>query len=426
MKMRTLFTLLAVVLVGAPAAATAQGYSFYGPPAPSDFSTDMGNLEIAEDTDGDTAGVPGLGIFARKPFKFTFSVRQGYDSNVFTTRTDPTESWYTNWAAGILYEFGGPRLKLRSSLGGGLTYYYTRPGDPVDFNGNFSLGATYLATPRLTLSIDTTTAYLSQPDISILGTTDRVDGDYLYSSTTVSAAYAWTEKFSTVAAYTFGTVYYLENNLNDTQGYITQTASISGRWLILPKTTGVLEYRVNPITYYKADLDSLGQFFLVGVDQIFNPRMRWSGRVGAEMRFNNNPVDGQSTYFGPYFESNFSWQFGRASNLAWTARYGTLPSGLTNVTQSQTLSNGLVATHQFTRRLSGNLGVNWNLNYYDQPDVIPDFYENIFQVSAGLNFAVNRFISLSAGYQYTIDVAPDAPEREYNRSVAFAGANFAF
>ncbi len=417
-------SLSATILLGISAQeshAQPRGFQFWGAPPPSDFGSNLGDEVVEEDTDG-----VDFGIFSRKPFRFTFSVREGWDSNVYTTRNNAQSSFYTNFAAGVSYDFGSPRLQLRSNLGGGLTYYYNRGDDPIDWNGIFSLGATYQATPRLTLTIDTSTAYLSQPDLSIIGGTNRIDGDYLYSNTYLAAAYQWSEKFSTVTSYRFGVFYYVENSLNDNQGRIEQTFAQSGRWLILPKTTGIVEYRLNPVTYFDADLDSLGNFFLIGVDQIFNPRLTWNARVGAELRFNNNPVDGDSTYLGPYMESNLTYQFGPASTVGWLMRYGTEASGINNVSQRQTFRTGLVVNHAFTRRLSANFSTNWLINYYDQQDVIPSFTENIVDFSLGLNFLVNRFVSLSAGYQYTIDIAPDAPEREYNRSVAFVGANFSF
>lgn len=422
----TIFVTVAGIclILSTPVEAQNRGFQFYGAPAPSDFSNSYGDAQIEESSSG-TGGVD-LGIFSRSPFRYTFSVREGWDSNVFTTRTNPQSSFYTNFAAGVSYDFGSPRFQLSSSLGGGLTYYYNRGDDPIDWNGALNLAMTYLATPRLTLTASTNTAYLSQPDLSIIGSTDREDGDYLYSNTFLSAAYQWTEKFSTVTSYRFGAFYYIENELNDTQGRIEQTVSQSAEWLILPKTTGVLEYRLNPVTYFEADLDSFGQFLLVGVNQIFNPRLTWNARAGAEMRFNNNPVDGTSTYIGPYMESNLAYQFGPASSINWLMRYGTEASGITDVTQRQTFRTGINVNHAFTKRISANFSANWLINYYDQQDVIPDFYENIVDFSLGVNFAVNRFMSLSAGYTYTIDIAPDNIEREYNRSIAFVGANFGF
>lgn len=393
--------------------------SFYGAP-PANLSAETGGSES-----GGGGGVD-LGIFSRKPFKMTLSVREGFDSNTNTTSSNPDSSWYTNFGAGINYSFGSPRLQLGANLGGGITYYYTRPGDKVDFNGSFALNALYRATPRLNLSIGTSTAYLSQPDVAIIGGPNRQSGDYLYSNTTISAAYQWTEIISTVTAYNFTALYYLENDLNQNQGNISQTLSQSINWLWKPKTTLVAEYRANAITYYSADLNSFGNYFLVGFDQIFNPKFIWNARLGLQVNFNNNPVDGTSTYVGPFMESTLRYQFAPASSLAWNMRYGTEQSGLYDVTQRQTFRTGLTLSHAITPRLTASLGLNYQCNYYDQADVIETFVENIVDVAVGLKYRVNRFVSLETGYQFTIDIAPAFTGREYNRSIAFAGANFTF
>jgi hypothetical protein len=397
--------------------------AFYQAPGPSDFSTDIGSRPVGESN----AGMNPLGFLAGSPLNFTAAVREGYDSNVFTTHTDPIGSFYTNAAAGVSYAFGGPRLQLSASLGGGTTYYYTRPGDKMDFNGQLALNAVYLLTPKLTLSFGTTTAYMSQPDTNIIGGTNRVNGDYIYSNTTLDAAYQWTEKLSTVTGYQFYTNRYIEQQLNDTQSFVSQTIHQSVRWLLLPKTTVLVEYRANPIYYPAgAGLNSFGNFALVGFDQIFNPRFKWTARLGVEQRFNENPVDGNSIYFGPYMESNLSYQFGPASTLSWNARYGTEPSGLTDVTQRQTFRTGLNVNHAFTSRISGNLGLNVEVDYFDQQGVINTFTQTIFDVTAGLNFKINRTVSLSAGYQFVSVYAPKNVVFEYTRNVAFGGVNFAF
>lgn len=417
--------------------------NFYGPPAPSDFSMGVGGNEtkpqeisrsaasseqITEGAGGEDveSGGTGLGIFARKPFLITAAVREGFDSNVFTTRTDPTSSFYTNMALGLRYDLGTPRLSLSANLGGGVTYYYSRPGEKFDYNALLGLTASYKVSPRFVLTLSTSTGYLSQPDLTIVGGTNRVDGDYFYTDTILSGRYQWTQKFSTVTSYNIRAFNYFEQSLNNTQGRIEQTASQSFHYLLLPKTTIVAEYRANAVTYYQADLNSFGNFGLLGFDQVFNPRTRWTLRAGVEQRFLHNPVDGDSTYIGPYGESNLSYQFGPASFLSWNARYGTEASGLTDVTQRQTFRTGLSVSHAFTQRINMVVASNWQVNYYEQQDVIPSFTETVLDVSATLGYKLNRFASLTAGYQYTVDIAPDAVEREYNRSIAFAGVNFTF
>ena len=390
--------------------------AFYGPPAPSDVVTDVVENQPSA----------GLGIFARKPFKTILAVREGFDSNVFQTKDNPRSSFYTNWAAGLNRKIGNPRLKLQTGLGGGLTYYYTRPGDKLDFDGLFDLRATYLATPRLTLSLDTSTAYLSQPDQTIVGGNNQQNGDYVYSTTTLSAAYRLTEMFSSVTSYNFSTIFYTRNAINDQLGYISQTLAQSLRWLWKPRTVLVAEYRLNLINYFSPGLDSLGNYFLVGFDQTLNPLFTWSIRGGFQINLNKNPVDGNSTYFGPYGQSILSCQLGPGSAVSWYLRYGTEASGLSDVNQRQTFRTGLFLVRAITARISADLAVDYQGNYYDQSGVISSFFENVFNIGPGLKFMINRLISLEAGYQFSATFAPDDTSREYTRNVVFMGVNAGF
>jgi len=409
MKLRSLFYCLAATLLSV--SAPAQDFSAGG--AGGGVSTGGGSES------GDA------GVFDRGRFRYSVSVREGFDDNLFTTRTNKDSSFYTNVAAGIAYDFGSPRLRLTANLGGGVTYYYTRPGDKVDYTGVIDLSATYLATERLSFEVSTATGYFSQPDLFIAGTSARRDGDYFYTNTSINGTYAWTERFSTTTGYNFTTYIYTEQALNDSQGRIDQTVSQSFNYLLWPKTTLVAEYRINPVTYFEADQDNLGQFFLLGFDHIFNPRSTWTLRAGAEQRFLNNATDGRSDYIGPFVSSSFIYQFGPASDATLLARYGTEGSGLNGVTIRETFRLGLTLRHAFTARITGQLGFAYLHNRYDQPNVIPDFDENIFEASVGLSYQVNRVWSLNAGYNFT-SVLSQEEVREYNRNIAFIGTTFDF
>ena len=210
--------------------------SFFMPPPPSDYAANIGDRPGAVGTgSGQGTNLNPIGMFEAAPFRYSFSLREGYDSNVFTTHTNPTSSFYTNFAAGLDYQFGGPRLQLTSSLGGGVTYYYTRPGKKYDFNGQYTLALVYLLTPRLTISGNLTIAYLSQPDTSLLGNTNRVNGDYFYTNANLEGSYQWSEKFSTVTGYSAYANYYIQQQLNDTQPFWSSTIKQSFHWLLLPR-----------------------------------------------------------------------------------------------------------------------------------------------------------------------------------------------
>ncbi|MFZ4588894.1 MAG: hypothetical protein ACOYNG_07920 [Terrimicrobiaceae bacterium] len=368
------------------------------------------------------------GIFEKSPYSFALSVREGYDDNLFTTATNRYGSFYTNLAGGIARKAGGGRFRLEADVNGGATWYYTRPGNKVDYTGQASLSGLWEAAPNLQISFYSLTAYLAQPDLTIAGGTNRQNGDYLYSANDIVAARTWTERFSTQTKYNFTPFVFVEQALNNSQGRIAQTLGQSFLWLVKPKTAGVLEYRANPVDYFTAPLDNFGQYFLLGVDQTFNPCFTVTGRAGAELRFynqdNNNP-----DYFGPYGELQGAYAYGKSSTALLNLRYGTEASGLNGAATRQTLRIGFSAVHGLTARLALTLGLNYQNNFYnefDKPVTNPDFYENIFEFSAGVNFNFSETAFLQIGYQRTVDMAPASEQLSYTRNVAYAGINLKF
>jgi hypothetical protein len=421
--------LLLTCLLSVSGFAQQSAQEFYGTPAPSDFPQEEGQaidsnaeaLEVARSS-------PSLGVFEKKPYSFAFAVREGYDDNLFTTETDRSESFYTNLAAGVEYKAENSRLQLTSALNGGVTYYYTRPGTKVDYTGAFNVQALYQLTPRCSLSLSTNTAYLAQPDLSIAGGTNRQNGDYIYSSTTVGAAYQWAEKFSTETKYNFTPFVYVESALNDSQGRIEQTLGQSFRWLILPKTTGVVEYRANPVTYFEAPLNNFGQFFLLGIDQVFNPKFKITSRGGIEYRTYDSDNDNPDST-APFAELNGTYQYQKFSNIGLNLRYGTEASGLNGAATRETFRIGVNIVQGLSPKLAFNLGFNYLNNHYNEFDkqtAESGFYENILEFAVGANFKVTKNTELQGGYTRTVDMAPSSQQLSYQRNVVFLGVNMNF
>lgn len=415
-----------------PILPAQQPNDFFEAPPPSDFPDQEGILmdELGMPIDDNAAALEvaeSMGQFEENPVSFSFAIREGYDDNLFTTETNRDGSMYTNFAAGMTYTAETSRMQLNLVANGGTTYYYTRPGNKFDFTGTLGLNAVYQLTPRLTLALSTNTSYLAQPDLAVAGTSARNNGDYIYSTNTISGTYQWSEKFSTQTKYNITPFIYVEQSLNDSQGRIEQTIDQSFNWLVLPTTTAVVEYRANPVTYYVANTDNFGQYFLLGVDQVFNPRFKVNARGGAELRFLNTTNYGSSTYFNGFGEVTGVYEYQKLSNIALTARYGTEPSGLNAITIRQTFRLGLNITQGITPKLSFQGGVNYLNNYYDRQDgSATDFFENILEFSIAANFKINRNLILQGGYTYTIDSAPSSEQLSYQRNVAFLGLNFNF
>jgi hypothetical protein len=423
---------LAIALVCSPLSIFAQQPSedFYGAPAPADFPQELGT-PVDDNAAALEAPAEKLseGLFEDKPFTFSFAIREGFDDNLFTTETDRSQSFYTNMAGGINYTAESSRLQLSAALNGGVTYYYTRPGNKFDYTGAINIQGSYKLSERLTLNFSTNTAYLAQPDLEVAGTSARNNGDYMFSSTTVAGAYQWSEKFSTDTKYNFTPFFYVEDSLNDSQGRIEQTVGQSFRWLVLPKSTAVLEYRVNPVNYYSAPLDNFGQFFLVGIDQVFSPKFKVNARGGAELRFYTSDNDNPD-YFGPYAEANGSYEYQKNSSIGLNLRYGTEASGLNGAATRDTFRIGFNVVQGITPKLSFQGGLNYQNNFYNQFDKqVPnsaDFYENVIEFSLGANFKITKNLILQGGYTYTVDTAPQSEQLSYQRNVAFLGLNMDF
>jgi hypothetical protein len=377
----------------------------------------------------------GEGVFSKSPFRYSFAVYEGYNSNVNTQPNNGVQSMYTEVAAGIGYEFGGSRLQLETSLGAALTYYYNNKN--LSYDGlfptvNFVLGANYEATPRLDLSFNTITTLQTQPNFTTSGGSDFYQGPYILSDTTLGAKYLWLPKLATETTYNPVLWYYLDPGAEATDfSRYEQTIGQQFIFLWKPQTSLVAEYRFNTRNYFYAkNYDSIGNYGLLGVDHVLNPRSTLTFRGGVEQRFMQNPDNvGTNDYFGPYGEFNFNYALNPDTTVAVQTRYGTTASNLTNYNQGQQLLFGLNLAHQLTRRIALSGFFNYQNNYYNQPDsvvngvnVAPDFYDNVFNTGINMSFQINRVWSLLAGYTFTTLVSTSSQEKDYNQNIVFIGA----
>ena len=143
----------------------------------------------------------------------SISVVGGYDDNVnasstggSTSSTGGSASLYTSENASLSYTFGTPRTQVSLTTGGGITYYFDRTG--YNPNAYLGLSLTHKPSRRMTLSLSVFASYQSQPDLSTnLGSNQQL-GSFVHSTDTISLAYSWMPRFSTVTSYTFGLLKY--------------------------------------------------------------------------------------------------------------------------------------------------------------------------------------------------------------------------
>lgn len=352
------------------------------------------------------------------PFRGAVTLRGGYDDNIFSASTDEEESYFTSIYGELNADLGSPRTQFTIGISGGATYYES--SDSWDYTATLKSEVTHRATSRLTLSARIYATYQVEPDFSILIGSERRNGQYFFGNSQFSAKYQWSPRFSTVSSYSLVGVFYEDDVSADASDRFEHYLSQEFRYLVRATTTLVAEYRFAVYDYTDNNInDGISNYFLVGVDQSFSPRLSASIRGGVEVRDN----DAQGTQTAPYGEATLAYSYGRFSNISWVNRYGFEQSGSIQGTERRTFRSGLRIKQGFTARLSAVLGLFYHNSQYDAPNF--DYSENLYDASAGLQFDVTRNVSLNAGYSYT-RLESDLALGDYDRNRVNIGATFSF
>ncbi len=368
----------------------------------------------------------GTGNFTRSPFRVSVSVREGYDDNVYTTSRNKIDSFYSGGNVTFNYKVGNERTQISLEAFGGLTYYYNRPfGRQLDDSLGFSLTASHQATPRLGLAANVYLTYQTEPDFATGFGVNRRSGNYFYTADKFSLSYRWTPRFSTVTSYTLGVVSYDDSAVAAYEDRFEHTFGNEFRYLILPTTSVIGEYRYQIVDYETAGRDSTTHFILAGVDQRFNPRFSASARGGAQLR----EIDGFSERTSPYGEATLNYALGERTSLSWSNRYGLDQPDVAGLASRTTFRSVVGGQYAFSPRFGANFS-----GFYEHDEneenvapfsFVPGFNEDIIDLGVGVRFEFNRFVAGLAGYNHT-EVLSDISLREYDRNRYYIGLNASF
>jgi hypothetical protein len=359
----------------------------------------------------------------------SLSVVGGYDDNVnasstggSTSSSGGSASFYTSENVALSYTFGTPRTQVSLTTGGGVMYDFDRG----DYNPNAYLGLslTHKPSQRMTLSLSVFASYQSQPDLSTnLGSNQQL-GSFIHSTDTVSLAYLWMPRFSTVSSYTFGVLKY-DGSAGLLLNRMEHTFGEQFRYLLWPTTAGIAEYRFGIIDYESAPLDSTTHFLLAGLDHTFTKRLNASFRGGVELR--SSEINGFQP--GPYFESTLAYILRHNGSIIWTNSYSIEESGTPGASSSASFRTGLTLNYGFTRRLSASLALFYvhggNQSGSGLSSSGSSSTEDTIDIGPSLNFRIHRSLSANVGYHYT-EVETGSSFGSYSRNNYFAGLNFNF
>lgn len=380
---------------------------------------------------------PRLLPFERLPFRVTVSVEGGYDTNVGTSSGDDLGTFFSSASVALSYGFGTERTRATLSWATHATYYSNDYGDSfdVDPQSALQLSLSHAVSERLNLNAGIYAYYGIEPDFYTGVGENRRSGNFFHTADSFSASYQWLERFSTVTTYTLGILEYEDDGLGSALNRIDNGLSQQFRFMLLPMTTLIADYRVFFADYDTEGRDATSQFFLVGVSQTLGPRTQGSVFGGAQVRTSDEEDTDQSS---PFFSANLGFVVGEKTYLSWNAQYSIVEANAFEASSSDSFSTGLQLSYAITPRISSTLSAYYRHDEYTGRETLffdptqqvfffarPSFAEDTLDFGLNLSYSITPRLSASAGVHYT-NVSSELSLRPYSRARYSGGLSYSF
>jgi putative beta-barrel porin BBP2 len=367
------------------------------------------------------SGDNGEGIFTALPFKRSSYAMVGYDDNIFTSHTDKVGSMYNEFGFNAQINVGNERTQLTGTGTAGFIVYWHRPGTKVDPNVSFDLSFSHQFSERTVVTLDSILTYQAQPDVSAgVGVLNEV-ANYLYSQNKLSIGFQWTRRIATFTNYSLNVINYDSDALGRDNDRIEQLISEEIRYLLEPTIVALVQYQFGYEDYeHQSQSNSQTHTFLLGADFTPSPRLNFSFRAGAELRYQN--FGSQSPELLPYGETTVDYKLRPASTIEWYNHYGLEESDINSQGYRKTYRTGLKLTDQIGTKTTVSAAIYYSNSEYAGPVVVT---ENTVDAELNGNYAITRKLSLTGGYSF-VRVSSTLSTRAYSHSRINAGLSYSF
>lgn len=357
----------------------------------------------------------------------------------------------------------------------GLYYYQKREDNhqnPIDQTHQFDLWLDHAFNPRWETRVTDTVVVTQDPWLSAVGTAtpQRVNGNNIDNTASVSLRTAWTHTFSTELTYQ-NTFYSYENSgatvvpqlyslpgggvAVDPNGIdasyaglldrVEQNFGLQLQWMLSRETTALVGYKFGQVNftgderiahdpfanggagmyYYSDSRDNRSQYGYVGLQHQFLENLQGQANVGVQYtEYYNDPSATSS--LGPYATASLVYTYAPASYMqvgVTESRNATdtiQVDSQGHITQDQesTVIYGSI-THPLTPKLTGSLVGHYQHSIYHNGGYnsqSADFY------NLGLNLSYNftRHFSSDIGYNFDWYTSPEAGQ-DYTRNRLYFG-----
>jgi hypothetical protein len=355
----------------------------------------------------------------KKPFTVSASLREEFDDNIYTTRTNKRSQFKTIVEPSILFSFPLEQTSFSFRYTPTLVYYPDRDGRDYDLNHEFVGRVTHSFSSRLNLDLREQFRYSNEPAIFDSAALVRRSGEYIYNVASIQGDIQWTPKFGTTSAYTNTYTDYIDDLLSETNDRMSHNFDQDFRYLILPTTTLVFAGGYFYNDYENVSRDSQAITASVGVDHSFSPQFTGGIRLGGQYV---DLLQGGGDNIAPYGSLFANYQLGARSSIEFNYSHSFQPTDATNFYGQEADVITLAGRYQFTPKFSTKLqAIYTHGNYVSEYTLMGEsFQEDVLAFDLGFNFKLNNYLDLEAGYTFT-SVMSDFAVREYDRNRVYIG-----
>jgi Putative beta-barrel porin 2 len=403
---------------------------------------------------------------APKPWSVSLTTQGFYDDNINTQPDGPGKigSWGVFISPSVSYAQTWDQTTLNLGATYGAYWFADTQGTlSSDWNNtfNFNAGVNHTFNPRLSLEITDDFALFQNASQVLLGQTGRIDGNNFSNDAAANLSIELSSRWSLVTGYENVLFRYEEDQFAAPLDRIENYGRVDIRYLITPKTVGVVGTKVGHINYdsglpFNPSLptnplfnpstsikDNMTYFAYGGFDHSFTPSLTGSLRAGAQIQdFNNydSTVLGSDfdTQVNPYIDLSLSYAYATGSKAQMGIIHRANPTDVTGTFDTvnnlpvfeptlQQVSTAFYANvaHAITSKLTGSVAATFQSSeFIGNGNGGLDGYngqtEQWWSVGATLSYAVIRNLSLSVSYYYDL-LNSDIPTRDYDRNRVFFG-----
>lgn len=377
--------------------------------------------------------VPGDASTHRKFYTLTAELREIYDDNVNTVKSNPQASFETELTPSILVDFPTEKGDFSARCTLGITYYSTGTNNggsnvnggknpsEIRLSDEFLAQYTHSFSDRFNLSLAESLRYYTEPSIDQSTGTNYQNGDYIANIFNGVLTAQWTPLVGTSSNFSNTVVRYDNSAVGQAQNSVENTGTQSISYAILPKVSVSVGGIVDEITYDSGIRGYTTYTGFAGASWQILPSLSASGRGGATYIV---PVQGKDN-IAPYAAMTIAWTLGARSSLAFNYAHEVTPSdqvGANGQTSDRFTGN---FKYDITTRLSSYLQGTFTYSTISQ-DLSTSGgaglsqQENQYYLDTGFVYQYNSYLNLDAGITIS-GVTSEVSTLEYGRDEVYLG-----